>query len=75
MSATYRSIPSLLKLRAPFNGNSMSALIQGDEYVVKSYGTVIARASAMMGGSILEINEDRYSQTTSRHQNLVQAHL
>jgi hypothetical protein len=69
----YREIPSALRNRQPFQGNSMSAEVRPDgSYVVKSYATIIAVATP---GHPVSINEDKWSRTTSRHQNLVKENL
>jgi len=63
----YREIPALVSGKVPFNGNSMSAVLSGDDYLVLSYRTVIAIWSP---GSGWDIPDRYYSNTTSRHQNI-----
>ena len=73
--STYREIPALLSARRPFEGRSMSARLEGqdyDVYTVYSYGTIIATKRP---GRPTIFNDRKYSHTTSRHQNLVHAHL
>jgi hypothetical protein len=71
--SNYRSIPSLLSARQPFEGNSMSARLDGEgNYIIFSYATEIARVDAYGDKTF---NDHKYSTTTSRHQNLVHANL
>jgi hypothetical protein len=73
MSDSYRAITGpdgKLAQCQPFNGNSMSAFLYGDVYVVRSYGTVIAERHP---DGTLVFNARRFSTTTSRHQNAVRA--
>jgi len=66
---TYATIERKLHSMEPFdNKNSMSGRWERDTFVVYSYRTVIA--SYQRGGSIW-FNENRYSVTTSKQQNLV----
>lgn len=60
----------LARLR-PFGGNSMSAEWDRGTYWVFSYGTLIAWYDPYDG--TLNVNETRYSVTTSRHQSLASA--
>lgn len=70
---SYAEIPTALRNRQNFQGNSMSAVRAPDgTYVVYSYNTVIANVTP--NGDIA-INERKYSKTTSRHQNLVRDNL
>lgn len=62
----------LLARREPFQGNSMRAEWIGRTYTVWSYRTVIAEAE--QDGGVTH-NEQRYSVTTSHHQNLCRAWL
>ena len=71
--ANYRTIPSLLAERKPFKANTMSAKIEGNEYVIYSYSTPIAWVDLDSGDKTF--NETRYSVTTSRQQNLCKAYL
>lgn len=71
--SNYREIPALIAARSSFEGNSMSAFTDYEgNYVVMSYATVIS-VRAPDGG--ITINERKYSQTTTRHQNLVRENL
>ena len=76
--ATYSEIggpDGHLANRRPFEGNSMSAYwsvwLGYKVYRVFSYTTQIAESSP----AALLLNEDQYSVTTSRHQNLCRAWL
>ena len=69
----YRTIEDKLKRRSPFKGNSMSAkyeVHEGEKWLaVYSYRTCIARHA--MSSWEYQFNPNKYSVTTSRHQNLV----
>ena len=72
---TYREIPNKLKNRQPFVGNSLSARFDGEgRYAVYSYNTQIAGTGGRDNQSVW-VNKNKYSQTTSRHQNLCEAYL
>ena len=64
----------LLQMRIPFNGGNFTANFEvgseGGEYVVRSYGVEVARWLPMFGGECW-VTDKKYSQTTSRHTNLV----
>lgn len=65
----YRTIEAKLKSLTPFKGNSMSARIAADgSFEVLSYDTVIA---INYGWGLSWTTSQRYSTTTTRHQNLV----
>ena len=66
---SYKVIENKLKRLEPFNGNSMSGYIFENDYLVFSYNTIIARHR--MNSWTYSINPEKYSVTTSRHQNLV----
>lgn len=84
-TTTYREITGptgYIARRVPFKGNSMRARIDGDFYFVYSYSTCIASVriswtkadgECAYGGPI--VSSDRYSVTTSRHQNICRAWL
>ena len=68
MKDNYKTIEAKLDSLTPFNGNSM----RGDwdamgRFMVYSYSTLIGY-STLSGFAIVE---DKYSVTTSRHQNLL----
>ena len=70
----YKVIEQKLRNLVPFKGNSMSAYLNDDlqRLDVYSYGTLIARAYRNAGNILVTyFNFDKYSVTTSRHQNLV----
>lgn len=71
--ANYREIPAMVRNLEPFIGNSMLAVRTDDSYIIFSYSTEIARVDLLSGEK--EINETKYSSTTSRHQNIVRANL
>ena len=64
----YKTIATKLANRESFRGNSLNAYWIGEVYKVISYNTLIAEVGNM--GNIL-LNENKYSVTTSRHQNLI----
>lgn len=65
----YKTIETKLKNYQPFTGNSLTAILEGDEYSVYSYSTKIARCS--LGVMWHEVSPVKYSQTTTRQQNLI----
>ncbi len=71
-AVNYRQIPSLLRARVPFHGSSMRAAVEDGDYVVYSYAVEIARVTE--AGEV-RLNEETYSATTSRQQNLCREHL
>jgi hypothetical protein len=68
MQDNYQTIAVKLANREPFNGNSLRAFYFGDVYKVYSYTTLIAEIGNM-GNKLVSAN--KYSVTTSRHQNLI----
>jgi len=68
MQDSYRTIAVKLANREPFKGNSLTAYWWGDTYRVVSYSTLIA-SRYILGDTW--ISPDKYSVTTSRHQNLI----
>lgn len=77
--SNYSQIESAIRARVPFTGNSSRGYYEGEEYVVVSYNTAIARATSVrvVGATWAEcpgglyINTRKYSQTTTRLQNIV----
>lgn len=65
--ATYKEIEQAIASRIPFVGNSASGYFIGGTYVVRSYSTDIA----WYGELGWEIDNTKYSVTTSRLQNIV----
>jgi hypothetical protein len=69
----YRTIQARLRDRIPFKGNSMWADFEEYEgetwYTVYSYRTPIARQA--LATWHYQLNPEKYSTTTSRHQNLI----
>jgi hypothetical protein len=68
MQDNYKTIAVKLANREPFNGNSLRAYWWGDTYMVASYSTLIGSRS-IIGDTWISAN--KYSVTTSRHQNLI----
>lgn len=70
MRASYKDIAGLVRNLTPFNGNSMSATMNGrNEYWIFSYSTPIAVIN--FEENIFKLNARKYSSTSSRHQNIV----
>jgi hypothetical protein len=64
----YKTIATKLANLESFRGNSLNAFYFGGVYKVYSYTTLIAEVGNM--GNKL-VSENKYSVTTSRHQNLI----
>jgi hypothetical protein len=67
----YRTIATKLQGKENFTGNSLRAFWDGFSglYLVKSYNTTIATYNTDTGE--LWVNPVKYSQTTTRQQNLI----
>jgi TRAP-type C4-dicarboxylate transport system substrate-binding protein len=64
----YKTISSKLTSLTPFKGNTLTAFWDGDTYKVFSYSTLIAHAKQI---GVVSINANKYSVTTSKHQNII----
>ena len=64
---SYKVIEEKLDGLVPFRGNSMSGNWYNGRFIVWSYQTAIGYSDVTGFG----ISEDKYSVTTSRHQNLL----
>jgi hypothetical protein len=62
----YKTIEERVSTCSSFNGNSLKGFWDGDTYKVYSYNTLIAT-----NGDAKWISPVKYSQTTSRQQNLI----
>lgn len=62
----YKTISTKLETLTPFRGNSLMAYWENGIYYVYSYSTIIA-----IHDNSPKVHDTKYSQTTSRHQNLV----
>jgi hypothetical protein len=77
--SNYTQVESAIRNFAPFTGNSCRGYWEDGEYVVISYNTKIAKATrAVVAGAIrrdipggLWVNSSKYSQTTTRLQNII----
>jgi hypothetical protein len=69
MQDNYQAIAVKLANREAFRGNSMSAYWFDTDYQVLSYGTIIANYNSYECETWISAN--KYSVTTSRHQNLI----
>jgi len=69
---SYEQIETKLRNLEPFRGNSMMGLLdEWGSYKVYSYSTQIAQAWPSNDGMRVAMNEEKFSTTTSRHQNLI----
>jgi len=68
--SNYSEIEIALSNRREFTGNSAYAVIRGDEYLVYSYSTLIAKSNRV-ANALVWVNPKKYSNTTSRLQNIV----
>lgn len=67
--ATYATMPALLATKTPFTHGSCHAYFEDNgNYVVFSYSTLIAGITA---SGAKQLNERKYSMTTSRLQNII----
>jgi hypothetical protein len=66
---SYNTIRTRLEDRQPFTGNSLRGFWDGDTYKVFSYNTLIATLES--GGGPRWVSPTKYSNTTSRGQNLI----
>lgn len=70
----YNQIETAIRTFTPFEGNSCRGVIVNDtEYWVYSYNTLILCVDFPRGG--VALNARKYSQTTSRLQNLIRRAL
>jgi hypothetical protein len=65
----YKTIEQKLRNREPFRGNSLTGSYWGETYRITSYSTLIAGYNTISG--VAWVTPERYSVTTSRHQNLI----
>ena len=69
---SYKEIETKLANLEPFRGNSMTGLFdEWGSYKVYSYSTQIAQAYLTASGVRGIMNNEKFSVTTSRHQNLI----
>jgi hypothetical protein len=72
MKTTLKQVPVLVSQRKEFNCNgTLFALIDGNKYVVYSYGQHFP--VAVYQSNTWFVNKDKYSVTTSKHQGKVKA--
>ena len=65
---SYKDMEQAIRLRVEFDGNSARGVLEADgEYRVYSYRTVIATYR----GGVSWLDNEKYSATTSRLQNIV----
>ena len=69
MTATYKTIPSLINNNEPYAHGSSHAERYGSMYRVYSYNTLIYEEDMISGE--YSFNERKYSMTTSRLQNII----
>jgi len=71
----YQAIEWAIKERRPFgHGQSMTGENDGKTYSIYSYSTLIYQEDLSNGNALLW-NTDKYSQTTSRQQNIIKRAL
>lgn len=68
--ANYRDIEQAISNLEEFRGSSARGEIDGNEYVIISYETEMARVR-LSDGEVLTFNDKYYSSTTSRLQNII----
>lgn len=69
---SYKEIETKLAELEPFRGNSMTGVLdEWGSYRVYSYSTQIAQAWPTASGISAKMNNEKFSTTTSRHQNLI----
>ena len=73
--ATYSQIETAVKKCTPFEGNSARGVWEGDVYSVYSYSTRIFTVEGEYAGKpgrgTAELDRQKYSQTTSKLQNII----
>lgn len=67
----YRDMPAQIRNFESFTHGSCHAINNGREYIVVSYSTPIARAKNIDGVWHYRLNSRKYSQTTSKLQNII----
>jgi len=68
----YETIAAKLKTLTPFRGNSMTGVFdEWGSFKVYSYSTQIAQAFPTSSGISRKMSTEKYSVTTSRHQNII----
>lgn len=68
---TLKQAETALRFREPFNAGNLSARISGGVYEVFSYYTLIAVSAPDRFTDFAEVMPEKYSVTTSKHQNIV----
>ena len=72
MATTLKKVPELVAQHSAFKGNSIYAKVVGPFYAVYSYGEHFPIAIRQRtNDDPWLVNEDKFSQTTSRHQSAV----
>jgi len=69
MYSNYRDIERAIANEESFNGNSARGYRTGDGYIVYSYDIEILSINLLTGHIVF--NEQKYSSTTSRLQNII----
>lgn len=67
----YAQVERAIANKQEFKGNSCRGYYEDGEYVVVSYSTKIAVVAGAERGGELWLNPNKYSQTTSRLQNII----
>lgn len=74
MQDNYKTIEQKLRNLEPFRGNTMTAVWNENKggLDVYSYNTCIGQALRINGQIVIDyFNRDKYSVTTSKHQNII----
>jgi len=69
----YRQTVEKVASLVPFQGNNLRGVIEGGEYVIYSYSTLMATVD--LATKWVWINEEKYSVTTSRQMSYVRRGL
>ena len=71
MKLNYEQVEQAIRNRENFEGNSCFGQWVGDTYLVTSYWTTIAKIVPSPAGEVEWVSDEKYSNTTSRLQNIV----
>lgn len=69
----YKETTKKVATLSPFEGNNLKGVIVGGEYLIYSYSTLMATVE--LSTKQVWINENKYSQTTSRQMSYVRKGL
>jgi hypothetical protein len=69
----YKETTDKVATLTPFEGNNLKGVIVGGEYLIYSYSTLMATVE--LSTKQIWLNEEKYSQTTSRQMTFVKKGL